>query len=45
MYTNYYPNSIALMTVHLLQVEGNILTLQVLDALEGTLMLDIKSYM
>lgn len=44
MRTNYRPNSIALTTVRLLRAENAILTVQGLDALDGTPVLDIKPY-
>lgn len=42
--TNYRPAPIALTTVELLKVEGNVLTVRGLDALDGSPVLDIKPY-
>lgn len=38
------PNPIGITTVRLIQVQGNLLTVQGLDAIEGTPVLDIKPY-
>jgi tRNA-Thr(GGU) m(6)t(6)A37 methyltransferase TsaA len=38
------PNPIALSTVELLKVEGNVLTVSALDCRDGTPLLDIKPY-
>ena len=38
------PNPIALSTVELLEVEGNVLTVSALDCRDGTPLLDIKPY-
>jgi tRNA-Thr(GGU) m(6)t(6)A37 methyltransferase TsaA len=38
------PNPIALSTVKLLKVEGNVLTVSALDCRDGTPLLDIKPY-
>jgi len=38
------PNPIALSTVELLKVEGNVLTVSALDCRDGTSLLDIKPY-
>jgi tRNA-Thr(GGU) m(6)t(6)A37 methyltransferase TsaA len=42
--SNYRPNYIALTTVELLAVEGGVLKVRGLDALDGTPVLDIKPY-
>ena len=42
--TNYRPTHIALTTVELLKVEGNVLTVRGLDALDGSPVLDIKPF-
>ena len=42
--TQYRPNPIALTTAKLLSRNGNVLTVQGLDALDGTPVLDIKPY-
>lgn len=39
------PNSIGITTVKLLKRNGNMLTVQGLDAIDGTPVIDIKSYM
>ncbi|NDJ62187.1 MAG: SAM-dependent methyltransferase, partial [Chloroflexi bacterium] len=42
--TNYRPNAIGMTTVRLLRVDDNVLTVQGLDALDGTPILDIKPH-
>jgi tRNA (Thr-GGU) A37 N-methylase len=42
--SNYRPNYIALTTVELLAVDGHVLKVKGLDALDGTPVLDIKPY-
>jgi len=42
--TPYRPNPIGLTLVELLEVEGNVLTVRGLDALDGTPVLDIKPF-
>lgn len=42
--TNYRPTHIALTTVALLKVEGSVLTVRGLDALDGSPVLDIKPF-
>jgi tRNA-Thr(GGU) m(6)t(6)A37 methyltransferase TsaA len=41
----YRPNGIGLTLVELLKVEGNVLYVKGLDAINGTPVLDIKPYM
>jgi tRNA-Thr(GGU) m(6)t(6)A37 methyltransferase TsaA len=43
--TQYRPNPIGVTTARLLGIQGNVLTVKGLDALEGTAVLDIKPYM
>ena len=43
--TKYRPNPLAVTTVKLLGIEGNVLRVHALDALDGTPVLDIKPYM
>jgi tRNA-Thr(GGU) m(6)t(6)A37 methyltransferase TsaA len=38
------PNTIGMTTVKLLEVDGNVLTVQGLDAIDGTPVLDLKPY-
>ncbi|MFB3889962.1 MAG: tRNA (N6-threonylcarbamoyladenosine(37)-N6)-methyltransferase TrmO [Candidatus Bathyarchaeia archaeon] len=42
--TNLRPNPIGLTLVRLVKVEGNVLTVQGLDAFDGTPVLDVKPY-
>lgn len=42
--TQYRPNPIGITTVRLLGMQGNVLTVKGLDALDGTAVLDIKPY-
>ena len=42
--TPYRPNPIGLTIVELLKVEGNVLTVRGLDAIDGTPVLDIKPF-
>ncbi len=39
------PNPIALSTVELLKVEGNVLTVSAMDCIDGTPLLDIKPFL
>lgn len=43
--TNYRPAPLALTTVELLQVAGNVLTVRGLDALDGSPVLDVKPFL
>ena len=43
--TKYRPNPLAVTAVKLLGIEGNIVRVHALDALDGTPVLDIKPYM
>ena len=43
--TKYRPNPLAVTAVKLLGIEGNVLRVHALDALDGTPVLDIKPYM
>lgn len=43
--TKYRPNPIGVTAVKLLGIEGNVVRVQALDALDGTPVLDIKPYM
>ncbi len=43
--TKYRPNPLAVTAVKLLGIEGPVLKVHALDALDGTLVLDIKPYM
>ncbi|MBN1286463.1 MAG: tRNA (N6-threonylcarbamoyladenosine(37)-N6)-methyltransferase TrmO [Anaerolineae bacterium] len=43
--SNYRPCPVGVTTVELLKVDGNVLTVRGLDALDGTPVLDIKPYM
>ena len=43
--TKFRPNPIGVTAVKLLSINGNVLTVQALDALDGTPVLDLKPYM
>jgi hypothetical protein len=43
--TKYRPNPLAVTAVHLLGIDGNVVRVRGLDALDGTPVLDIKPYM
>ncbi len=43
--TQYRPNPLGITTVRLIDIAGNVLKVQGLDALDGTAVLDIKPYM
>jgi tRNA-Thr(GGU) m(6)t(6)A37 methyltransferase TsaA len=43
--TKYRPNPLGITAVQLLGIEGNIVKVRGLDALDGTPVLDIKPYM
>lgn len=44
-HTQFRPNPIGITTVKLLGIAGNVLSVKGLDALDGTVVLDIKPYM